>query len=134
MLSYLFVICGESANDPSGVSEIPDRVYIAPEEQAGAMAQRLFPGASPVEIGAFGRGNAAGGTEHILAAFDTLVGNFRVLYQDAERTVRIAFVLPETVAAVILDARLNGGLSAAEGISPGRVITTRGEGGRLALM
>ncbi|MCR5092953.1 MAG: hypothetical protein K6B72_03170 [Lachnospiraceae bacterium] len=136
MISYLFFVSGQERRNADDAAAVPDRVYVSAEDGAKAYAASLFPEKRAVEITSFSADPSADGNyrEHILAAFDTLVGNFRVLYQDAERTVRIAFVLPETVTAVILDARLNGGLSAAEGISPGRVITTRGEGGRLALM
>ena len=133
MISYLFFVSGQENLNADDAAAVPDRVYVSPEDSAKAYAASLFPEKRAVEIPSFSADPAADGNqrEHILAAFDTLVGNFRVLYQDVERTVRIAFVLPETVTAVILDERLAGGLKAAEPLSPGRVITARGEGGGL---
>ncbi|MCR5676265.1 MAG: hypothetical protein K6G16_11205 [Lachnospiraceae bacterium] len=115
-----------------------DRVYTDPSAGAVEAAGKLFPEKNPVIIPDFAEESAADAEEsrrktaRILAAFDALLGNFRVLYQDEEREVRIIFLLPAQTIRTILSERLTdaAALNGAEERDP-VFIVTHAEGGRL---
>ncbi len=104
MLRFIFLNENISVTDLAVPA--PDRLYIAPEPQAEALAAELFPMKKAVPMPGLAADQPAPDYPRATACFDALFGNLRVLYQDAPDDITIAMITDGPVLTAILSSRL----------------------------
>ena len=130
MLRFIFLNENISVTDLAVPA--PDRLYIAPEPQAEALAAELFPMKKAVPMPGLAADQPAPDYPRATACFDALYGNFRVLYQDDDAEVSVIVIADKAVLTAILRSR-SADPDAWHDKTPGAGVVTRSGGSALII-